>query len=84
MTNISLDTVRYSDGTLPAYADGGYPLFYFDRDECILCPTCANAEEAAGEEVTAFGINYEDTSCFCDNCSVQIEPAYDMEEGTVL
>lgn len=43
-----LDTVRDSDGKLPAYAwPGGYPVTYLTADGETLCPACANGENGA-------------------------------------
>ncbi len=59
---------------------GCYPLFYLDAENSALCPSCATKALAdyicpAFRPVTA-GINYEDTSLYCDQCSKVIESAY--------
>lgn len=74
-----LEKIRFDDYSLPKYADGGYPLYYLDEQNNILCPTCAN--EDAGDPVVAYGIHYEGPPITCDDCSVAIESAYgDPEE----
>ena len=66
--------MRMENGRLPNYAfPGGYPLFYFDKGDSVLCPECANEEESLPSEAD---INYEDDSLYCDECSRRIESAY--------
>jgi len=75
---------RDNDGQLSAWAwPGGYPLFYFDAADSVLCVTCARRVESEGPEVWDVAlmpqwasINYEDNSLFCDECGYQIESAY--------
>lgn len=75
---MSLDNIRLKDGTLPAYAwPGGYPMFYLDAENCILCPKCANKGEIAP---TAYSVNWEDPQLFCEECNERIESAY-AEDG---
>lgn len=73
---------RDSNGALPPYAwPGGYPIFYLAADNGVLCPKCANSY-AAGIDTEeqlmpiAAGINWEDETMCCENCSVWIEAAY--------
>ena len=41
------DKTRLEDGKLPSYAwPGGYPIYYLDGSNCILCPDCANSIES--------------------------------------
>lgn len=77
--------------TLPSFAwPGGYPMFYVDGDNSVLCPKCANRQVTeAVEEIGEHGeplvprflpadyeANYEDDSLYCDECSTRIESAY--------
>ena len=50
---------------------GGYPLFYWNEEEEILCPCCADGEGG----VKGADVNWE-SEMFCDLCSSQIESAY--------
>ena len=86
---------RDENGNLPAYAwPGGYPIYYLCADGGILCPNCANKESAVRDadehpdypdhdqwRIVASGINWEDSSLTCDNCSQRIESAYSDPEG---
>ena len=72
---------RNDNGQLDAFAwPGGYPLFYLDRENSVLCVDCARksdtADEIDGFKPVAVDVNWEDDSLFCDNCSKQIEAAY--------
>lgn len=73
---------RDSDGKLSSYAwPGGYPLYYLDNENNVLCPKCAN-KDGMSTEVVAADINYEDGELYCDDCSERIESAYaEPEEG---
>jgi hypothetical protein len=76
---MSLDAIRLKDGTLPAYAwPGGYPVFYLDGENCVLCPKCANKEATAP---TVYGVNWEDPQLFCEECNECIESAYAEDES---
>lgn len=72
-----------TNGKLDAYAwPGGYPIFYLDGENSVLCPDCADS--AREDEVKSFrpvacDVNYEDDSLYCDQCSKQIESAYGEE-----
>ena len=66
---------------------GGYPMFLVTNDGAALCFRCARAEYRQistairhdlndGWQVTAHGINWEDSELFCDHCGEQIETAY--------
>ena len=69
------------DGKLPAYAwPGGYPIYYLDAENCLLCPDCASREEEYTEETVAYGINWEDNYAYCEDCNKHIESAYGEEE----
>lgn len=66
-----------SDGALPAYAwPGGYQLFYLDEGNNILCPACANDNDAYCEQLTDYDANYENTELYCDHCSAPIAASY--------
>ena len=78
-----LDSHRDSNGKLPAYAwPGGYPLFYLDSDNCVLCPDCANESEHGEPNMqpVAYGVNWEDDSLYCEECNRRIESAYGENE----
>jgi Fe2+ or Zn2+ uptake regulation protein len=65
-----------NNGSLPSYAfPGGYPLFYVDVENNVLCPDCANKEDYSAE-VIAYDINYENPDLYCDDCGKTIESAY--------
>ena len=70
-------------GCLPAYAwPGGYPLFYLDGENSVLCPTCA--DQSRHDMVESFrpvavDVNWEDEDMHCDQCSRPIECAYPQE-----
>jgi hypothetical protein len=65
------------DGKLPAFAfPGGYPLYYVDAENNVLCPDCANENDEFSAQLVNWDINYEDAYFFCDHCSKQIESAY--------
>tara|TARA_R110000824_G_scaffold244462_6_gene433265 strand:+ start:4368 stop:4652 length:285 start_codon:yes stop_codon:yes gene_type:complete len=87
---ISSDPSSPYVNTVAKYAwPGGYPLFYLDMKNNVLCPTCAAEEEEnakdpdhdEGYRIEACGINYEDPSLHCDECGERIESAYADEEG---
>jgi hypothetical protein len=70
---------RTKSGDLPAYAwPGGYPLYYLDKEDAVLCPTCANKEEA--DNIAAGDVNWEDADLHCDECSQRIPSAYAEDE----
>jgi hypothetical protein len=68
---------------LPSYAwPGGYPIYYMDTDNSVLCPKCANESLASENEnmrPVAMDVNYEDSGLYCDECSKRIESAYAEE-----
>lgn len=76
MTNANLPK-RHSDGSLPAYAwPGGYPLYYLDKCDNILCPDCANRDVDESQAVVDAGIHWEGEPLICDDCGCEIESAY--------
>lgn len=72
---------RDSDGTLSSFTcPGGYPIFYLDKEDSVLCPDCANKSDNEGE-VPQFrpvnaNINWEDADLSCAQCSEPIPSAY--------
>jgi hypothetical protein len=83
MKNITDNMTQYlqDDGTLPAYAwPGGYPLYYLDTKDTILCPDCANDNDQFTEPIAASDINWEDIGLNCDHCGKHIDCAYGDEE----
>jgi len=71
-----IEALRNKDGSLPAHAfPGGYPIFYLEPEEGILCPDCANMP-ALVEGIDKAAINWEDGSLVCDVCGKEIECAY--------
>lgn len=72
---------RMENGELPTFAwPGGYPLFYLDNADDVLCPKCANNKQLL-LQIVAADINYEDACLYCDHCDERIESAY--AEGEV-
>jgi len=72
---------RDDSGNFPAYAwPGGYPLFYLDKENNVLCPACASRPVDQSQEVTAGDVNWEDSSLYCDDCGARIESAYTEED----
>lgn len=72
---------------IPYAWPGGYPTFFITEDGAALCHKCAKREGQriissirdganADWRVVAMEINWEDTDCYCDHCSKQIESAY--------
>lgn len=52
---------------------GCYPMFYFDKEDNVLCADCAQKER---DNIAAADANWEDPSLYCDECSERIESAY--------
>lgn len=71
---------RLSNGQLPSFAwPGGYPLFYLDGENSILCAKCATASLDNEEErrrPVACDAHYEGEPLQCDECYENIESAY--------
>ena len=66
-----------NNNILPAYAwPGGYPMFYVNNHNDVLCPDCANKTDEFDEELVNYDANWEDPSLYCDHCSKRIESAY--------
>jgi len=62
----------------------GYPLFYVVNDAKCWCSDCRNDELDHDDVVTSHDVNYDDKNLWCDNCSTQIECAYNNEENEVV
>ena len=83
MKNITDNMKQYlqEDGSLPAYAwPGGYPLYYLDKEDNVLCPDCANDNDQFNEPIICPGINWEDMGLNCDHCGKHIDSAYGEDE----
>ena len=93
MSDIELE----NGATLPTYKSatgprliryawpGGYPVFYINGENCVLCPDCAQEsvdEYEPGMWVKnlpkVYGVNWEDPDLFCE-CGERIESAYAEE-----
>ena len=78
--NLPTDT----DGKLYKWAwPGGYPLFYLDGENSVLCPDCANASVEAEEhfQPQACDANWDDPMLYCEQCGERIESAYAEDEA---
>lgn len=68
--------------TLPAFTSlGGYPIYYLDGNNMMLCAKCAtesliDPEEYDDFKPQHFGIYYEGSDMYCDICNAVIESAY--------
>jgi len=72
---------RDDNGKLISFAwPGGYPVFYLDKENSVLCPDCANRDVDQSQEVIAADVNWEDSALYCDDCSKRIESAYNEPE----
>ena len=79
MQNITEDMKRILDdnGKLPQWAwPGGYPMFYLDGENNVLCTKCANENDEFSSPISACDANWEDPDMYCDHCSTRIESAY--------
>ena len=78
VTNASAQVLEVaSDGVLPTHAwPGGYPMFYLDGENNVLCPKCANENDEYNSPLVAYDVNWEEANLFCNHCSGQIEAAY--------
>jgi len=76
---------------LPRYAwPGGYPILYYDNEgneycaDCIVGADIRDADSDSSEEevvlIVEYGINWEDCSLYCTNCSKKIDCAYPTTE----
>lgn len=72
---------RDNKGKLESFAwPGGYPMYYLDREDSVLCPECANRSDSDPDEVPHFkpvAYGYlegpQDDPTFCDHCSKEIK-----------
>ena len=70
----------YISGKLRSHSKvGGYPIFYLDEGDCVLCPECATDELTDGNKLSAAALNWE-SLMYCDQCSTEIESAYGVPE----
>ena len=68
----------------------GYPVFYVNRINECLCSECAEEnrnnyieyEDNYNNERNPIDqhVNWENKALYCDKCSVQIEPSYQIGE----
>lgn len=76
------------DGTLISYAwPGGYPMYYLDAQNNILCPDCAREFDSVDVpdpySPVAGDVHWEGPPLTCDECGAEIQSAYgdpDKEE----
>lgn len=64
---------------LPSHAfPGGYPLFYMDTLDCVLCAPCATSQVDDSEQykVITVNVHWEGDSLECDKCGFMIKSAY--------
>jgi hypothetical protein len=72
----NLQTFRDEDGMLIAFSrPDGYPCYYLDVVENVLCPACANKPSMPGSEIIAGALHWEGPPLICDNCGAAIESA---------
>jgi len=75
---------QLDSSVLPSHAwPGGYPLFYVDEENCIVCPSCAQKDKDDEYRVIVeYEVNWEDTMLICEECNEHIESAYadDIDE----
>jgi hypothetical protein len=75
-----------NNGKLPAFIwPGGYPMYYLDADNQVLCADCANRSADDPDELPSFkpadgDANYEDAHLYCDSCNERIPSAYAEED----
>lgn len=73
---------RDDEGRLIRYVwPGGYPLFYLDKRDNVLCWECAVTSDREvidwpDQAPVVCDANWEDPWLFCDQCSERIESAY--------
>lgn len=78
-------TLELINGQLRSYTTlGGYPVFYLDACDNVVCSECAteshlNDEEIDSFKIVGYAINYE-SEMYCDRCSIKIESAYGEDE----
>lgn len=67
------------DGFLPAWAPGGYPLYYVTEGMQTICPSCANDTDKSDPPEYA-EVNWEESSLSCDDCYKWIPSDYGDDE----
>ena len=79
----NVDELRLSNGELPTVSSlGCYPLFYLTDCNEVVCPECANTEEAfqesdfPGDNLVSVDVNYESECLYCEVCDERIPSAY--------
>lgn len=76
---VTREMLQEWDNRLPSYTiPGGYPMYYVDQFDWVLCPHCADQEQHKVGLV--YSINWEDPFLYCDNCGSRIESAYAEDE----
>jgi len=64
------------DGKLISFTSlGGYPIYYLDTENSILCGTCANEPEQVFK-IVAGDVYYEGADLACEGCGNPITSAY--------
>ena len=65
------------DGSLSSFTMvGGYPIYYLDNLDQVLCPECATYSLACGEFIRHAEVNWE-SDITCDGCEEELERAYE-------
>ena len=65
------------DNKFLSYAwPGGYPVYYLDAGNNVLCPECASENDDYSEMIVDCDINYETPDLYCDHCGMIVEAAY--------
>jgi len=65
------------DGKLPAFAwPGGYPLYYLDAEDAVLCRECASRANEYSVDTVAGDVYWEGPPMSCGHCGKEIESAY--------
>lgn len=71
---VALGPVGYP---LPAFSSlGGYPIFYLDAHNHVLCASCCNDPECELGPAVLCDVHYEGTPLECEGCGEAIESAY--------
>src|SRR6266446_7162770 len=77
----NLNKWKGSEGKLIPYAwPGGYPVIYYTKDGCLLCPDCAQQsldDPDESDPPTQGDIYYEGPMTYCADCNAEIESAHD-------
>ena len=79
---MTLEHIKNEQGELPAYAwPGGYPILYYDMDNCTLCAKCAinsmnDPDELEQFKPVAYEVYYEGPVMNCEQCNAEVESAY--------